>query len=163
MIERNALAFAVIWPANKQSYISLIDGEGVECAQFKVEQPLKGSELAKVVPEGYYVAPCKNCKVVTIAGRPVVRTVGEFDSAVITEKPQLGFEERMQNLERRERRREKREQAREEETALLRQRLKEAEAVTELPQGAQGDAGQVDEPEELEAVQQAQEGAANEA
>lgn len=108
MFSRNELVHAVIWPDGRKSSIALIDPDGIVVATLPVREPLRGSDLSRLIPDGYCV-DWDNCAVVNLSGEPVVRTVGQFDTAVVTERAELGFEERMQRLERRERRREKRE------------------------------------------------------
>lgn len=114
MIQRNKLVQAVIWPAGPNAHYSLIDAEGVELARVAVAAPVKGFDLAKVVPPGLSV-DVTDCEVLSMTGKNVARTRAQFDTAVVTERPEITFEERMARLERRDKRREEAEKRRQEE------------------------------------------------
>lgn len=109
MLSRNQLVHAVIWPKGPDSVVSLIDADGVDQAHVKVRQPMRGSDITKLIPEGYSVLP-EECHVVTTSGELLVNKGVKFDTAVVTERPEVPFEERLAALERRERRRVKREE-----------------------------------------------------
>lgn len=117
-LQRNQLVHAVIWPATRSATVDLIDVDGQEMASFKVAQPILGSDVARWMPDGYTVS-CQSCTVVAKSGAILVGAQAQFDTAVVTVRPEITFEERMERLERRERRREAREKKREEEIARL--------------------------------------------
>jgi len=118
MFERDQLVYAVIWPSASEALVQLIDTDGVVVAAYPVLEPLKGSEVIKMVPDGYCLG-FERCHVVKTTGSILVNTGVKFDTAVVTERAEVTFEERMARLERRERRREQRE-------LVLEQQLKEA-------------------------------------
>ena len=130
MYDRNQLVHAVIWPKGKTATITMLDAEGVVHSEFAVREPMKGSELSKMIPPGYGVE-FDDCTVLSMSGEILVRTVGEFDTAVVTERAQVTAEERLQRLERREMRRERRELEREQENAELRRQLADRETVVD--------------------------------
>lgn len=128
MFDRNQLVHAVVWPNGRKASLSLIDTNGGIQSTFTVREPLRGSDLAKMVPDGYRVH-CDDCHIVTMSGDVVVGTRAAFDTAVVTERAELTFEERMQRLERREARREKKQRQQEkyfrEQNAELERQLEE--------------------------------------
>lgn len=132
MFDRNKLVHLVIWPQGKKSAYTLTDGHGEVAAQVEVDEPIKGSDLARMIPDGFYVI-VKDCTVLTMSGKLVVATKAPFDTAVVTERAVVTAEDRLLRLERRERRREERAAAAEAENKELLRRLKEAEAVLEEP------------------------------
>jgi len=137
MFNRNQLAHLVIWPNAKTAVVSLIDPDGEAVSEMSVREPIKGSELAKKMADGFAIHT-KRCSVVSVSGDIVVRTRIPFDTAVVTERPVISFEDRMARLERRERRRELKAEADAIENEKLRaiveaqkKTLKENEAVVE--------------------------------
>jgi hypothetical protein len=133
MLKRNELVHAVIWPVTADAQYNLVAMETVEIkgeptvkevilGEVPVTAPVRGSDLAKMIPDGCCVK-YDGCTVVKLTGDILVRTVAPFDTAVVTEKAQMSMEERMQRLELRERRRGQREKEREQETARLRAEL----------------------------------------
>lgn len=101
MFDRNQLVHAVIWPIDELSAAALIDTDGVIQGRMPVYKPVKGDELSRMIPKGYCL-DFENCHVIKMSGDILVRTIGVFDTAVVTERAEVTFEERMQRLERRE-------------------------------------------------------------
>lgn len=124
MLDRNTLVHAVIWPQGPNAMVTLVDPDGVVASVVKVKEPLRGSDLAKMIPQGYGVET-DACTVLSMSGELLVRTEGEFDTAVVTERAHVSFEERMARLERRERNNAKRQRRLEEENRLLRGQVRQ--------------------------------------
>lgn len=154
LFDRNQLVHAVIWPNGKNPGLTLVDTDGVVQSHVAIRMPVKGSELAKMMPPGHFVEP-DQCTILSMSGRLMVGAKAPFDTAVVTERAEIGFEERMQRLERKERRREQRQKFLEAENRALSERLEaasqreeqeqvvnpleEEEATTETEQEAQSD------------------------
>jgi crotonobetainyl-CoA:carnitine CoA-transferase CaiB-like acyl-CoA transferase len=130
MIARNQLTHAVVWPNAKNANVALVDCEGTVLGEVPVSYPLMGSELAKRVPDGYSVQPT-GCNIVSMSGRLMVQTCGVFDTAVVTERPEVTFEERLARMERREANREKALAYEREKIARLEAELAERDTVVE--------------------------------
>lgn len=133
MFDRNQLVHLVLWPNASRAGYRLIDGEGEVIAQVKVSEPVTGAALSKVVPKGLFVDPT-GCTVVTLSGDVRVRTVGEFDTAVVTERSKPTPEERLALLERRDRKRDQREALLVAENAKILEALKERSNADETAQ-----------------------------
>lgn len=146
MIGRNKLTHAVVWPNAKNANVALVDSDGTVVGEVSVKYPLMGSELAKRVPEGYTVQPT-GCNIVSMSGRLVVGTRGVFDTAVVTERPEITFEERLARMERREANREKALARARERAARLEAKLAERDAVVEQDQQQPEPEQAQDEPE----------------
>lgn len=142
MFQRNELAHLVMWPREAKAKVELVDEEGVVLSALPVDWPLKGSDIAKMVPEGFCIDP-NGCTVVTMSGDILVSTVGEFDTAVVTERPEITFEQRMALLERRQQRSE----LREERLAAENQRLRD-QVRAEMEQETEEEPVVDDEPDE---------------
>ncbi len=110
VFDRNALVHAVLWPKGKASSVSLIDDEGVSQGEYRIVEPVMGSQLSKMIPQGFFLHT-GDCGVVSMAGKPVVATVAEFDTAVVTQKREVTFEERFKMMEASVLRRVRKEQA----------------------------------------------------
>ncbi len=136
MFDRNELVHAVFWPDAehpKEAKINLVDTDGVVQGEIDLDRPIKGAELASMVPNGFYLSPLK-CIALSMSGKQVVATKAPFDTAVVTERPEVSFEDRMARLERREMRRERRERQREEEHQRIMAEAREAaEGVPDEP------------------------------
>jgi len=145
VFSKDDLVFAVIWPNGDDANMSLIDADGVYLAHVPVKAPVKGADLARMVPKGFKVDTAK-CVVVHTNGGLMARTKAPFDTAVVTERRELSFEEKMQSFVR---------------TEVRRQQLraaKRAEAESILAEEGEGDADrdeeQVTEPEAVEPEKQ---------
>jgi len=135
MFNRNQLVHAVIWPNSDHPSVYLVDADGEVKSHVNVAEPLKGSELSKMMPDGYML-DVSGCSVMNMSGKFLATTVAPFDTAVVNERAEVSFEERMLRLERREARRERREAAMVLRERELMERLKAAEAVVEpVPDG----------------------------
>lgn len=134
MFDRNKLVHAVIWPAGEKPLVTLLDAEGVVLGEVVVREPLKGSELSKMIPQGCELE-IDQCTVVNMSGEVIVETALPFDTAVVTEKREETFEERLANMERRIKRREKRAERLEQEHRARMQELEDARVV----EGGQGE------------------------
>lgn len=117
---RNMLVHAVLWPVGPKAAISLIDTDGVELANFPIDRPMLGSELARYLPAEHSVS-FQQVQVVSLNGQLVVQTRVPFDTVVVTEKPVITTEERLERLERREQRRQRRFERDQEELRKLRE------------------------------------------
>jgi hypothetical protein len=133
MFDRNQLVHAVIWPNEKPSQIALVDAEGEVRSTVTFKLPMRGSDVAKWMPDGYQL-DVGGCTVVSMSGRVMVNTVAPFDSAVVTERPEVTFEDRMLRLERRDKRREERaaQLERQYQTALTELREQREEVVEDV-------------------------------
>lgn len=149
MFTRNQLAHLVFWATQARAKVDMIDPDGAVVGSTKVTTPLRGSDLARCVPEKFTVEPV-GCLVVTLSGDIRVGTRGEFDTAVVTDRDKPSLEERFLRLERRERRREQRERdlAAQNERLLAEREERQNEEVVEqdetpvepTPEGSEGDA-----------------------
>lgn len=110
--DRNQLVHAVIWPNAKDAAIALYDTVGVEVSRVKIDHPKKGADISRMMPQEYLLGVV-GCTVVSLSGKPVVSTKAPFDTSVVTERPEVTFEERLARMERTELRRRKREAQRE--------------------------------------------------
>lgn len=99
MYDRNQISHLVFWPNGKGSSLALVSDQGEVLSQLDVKEPVKGSELAKFVPNGYSLDP-GGCVVLSMAGQIIVGTKAPFDTSVVTERAEVTFEERMARLER---------------------------------------------------------------
>lgn len=144
MFDRNQLVHLVLWPNASGAGYRLVDDQGEVIAQVKVTEPVTGAQLAKLVPKGLFIDPT-GCTVVTLSGDIRVRTQGQFDTAVVTERSKPSLEERFALLERRERKREQREAALAAENQKMRNAMKAKEKADETAQV-------VEEPEIVEVV-----------
>lgn len=144
MLDRNQLVHAVIWPNGDDACVTLIDADGVYQSRFSVVQPLKGSDLARLIPPGYWLK-FDGCTVLSMSGDVLVGGIAEFDSAVVTERREVTFEDRIAILERRDIRRQRQH---DHEMNRLRQAQERAEAapVVEEPQTAGGDSAEPKDP-----------------
>ena len=124
MFTKNQLVHAVIWPVTNEAAMELIDTDGVVQSNVPIQQPQKGDEVSRMIPEGFEV-DVMDCYVVDLSGEIIKGSKAEFDTAVVTERAEIGFEERMARLERKEKRREKREARREQELIEAQRELKE--------------------------------------
>lgn len=124
MLSRNELVHAVFWPLEaKKSVISLADADGVFQASFEITAPLKGADLAKLMPlNGLVLA--SNCYAFSLSGEILVTTHVDFETVVVTERAVIDTEERLARLERRELRRERRTALELQELARLREQEK---------------------------------------
>lgn len=105
MFTRNQLVHAVLWPLAKRVSITMLDAEGVVHGEFVISKPMLGSELARMVPDGLFVAGEEGeLSVFSMSGDPVIATRVEFDTEVVTEKREMTLEERFAQLEMRQRR-----------------------------------------------------------
>jgi len=127
---RNDLVLAVIWPTGPEAFLSLIDAEGVFLGGFNVVEPVRGSEIAKMVPDGLRIH-FNDCSVINTSGRLVYGKKQPFDSAVVTERAQQTFEERFAALERKERYRDRRAKRLE---AELQSRIEEVQRLRDVPE-----------------------------
>ncbi len=107
MLTQKNLVNAVIWPNGPKAAIALFDtsaeGGGEQVALVPITVPKEGREIAKMIPQGFSV-DVQECTVVKLSGPIIKGTKAEFDTAVVTERPQITFEERLARLERVERR-----------------------------------------------------------
>lgn len=133
---RNKLVHAVIWPKGENPRIALIDTDGVEQSVLTITEPVKGQHYSNMLPEGYHLE-VQDCHVVSMSGKLVIATPVPFDTAVVTERAELTFEERLERMERRsiraEQERARREREREREVEALRQQLAEREREEAAP------------------------------
>lgn len=107
MFARNKMVHWVFWPALKeQSRLELYGPDGDMIAVWPVKEPIKGDVVARMVPDGHFIEAIK-CTVVSMSGRLIVGGKGAFDTVVVTERPVLTMDQRLEALERRERRRER--------------------------------------------------------
>lgn len=115
MLTKQNLVNAVIWPNGPKAAIALFDtsdeGGGEQVALVPITVPKEGREIAKMIPEGFSV-DVEECTVVKLSGPIIKGTKGKFDTAVVTERPEVTFEDRMARLERITLRREKAQKAR---------------------------------------------------
>lgn len=146
-LSRNELVHAVIWPKGNKSNLALIDGEGVIHGRITVEEPLRGSDLAKMIPDGLWLDP-QNCTVISMSGELLVNTKAPFDTAVVTERAETSLEQRLAMLERRERRREERERKNREENERLRQQIADQQVIEEQEEQQQQQEEQQEQQEE---------------
>lgn len=128
LFKRDDLVHAVIWPKGKSACVSLIDAYGVEQSLYPVRAPRKGSELAKMIPQGYSLL-VHECLVVNMSGKLVIGTSAPFDTSVVTERAEVTFEERMNRLERIQVRRDARQAQLERENAELLRQIEEGRAA----------------------------------
>lgn len=103
MLHRNELAHVMIWPEKKKGTIQLSNHDGEVLAEFEITSPVKGSELAKMMPDVWAVS-LSGCLACSVAGAIEITTYGQFDTEVVTERDQPTMEERFARLERVQRR-----------------------------------------------------------
>lgn len=150
MFERNQLAHLVFWPENNKSIVTLVDPNGVvidddgvelaepqemELASFKLDRPMLGMEIAKTLPADLCIKS-ENVTVVTMSGEIKVTTVAPFDTTVVTERPVISAEERLDRLEIREQRNEARQAKLARENRELREQIlaqRDRDEVVEEP------------------------------
>lgn len=131
MFNRNQLVHAVFWPLGEgTAFLSLLDTDGVVQGEIPVNEPLLGSEVARKMPDGFFIEP-EGCTVHSMSGKYLIGTPQPFDTAVVTERAQISDTERLDRLETTARRYQQRQTALEVQNNALRQRLEAAEAVTE--------------------------------
>lgn len=132
MFDRNQLAHLAIWPREKNSRITVLDGDGVVYASSRIDAPMRGSDIAKLLPPRFFV-DLGDCAAFSMSGDVLIRTVAPFDTTVVTEKAVISFDERMARLERREYRREKRQERLENENKRLRDEIEAARVIDPEP------------------------------
>ena len=156
MFDRNKLSHSVIWPAGPDANIHLVNQNNDLVAAFEVKEPIKGSDLAKLIPADYTL-DFENCIHVTMSGDLVIGRQIEFDTVVVTERAEVTFEERMARLERRELMRERERQRERLELQRLREQAAAREQVIEPEPEVIEDVGQPDEPQLDETVETVEE------
>lgn len=102
MLTRNQLTYAVIWPSGPDAALQLVTDDGEVYGEMSVTEPLKGSELAKLMPDGMAIV-ADQCSLITTSGKILVQTKTPFDTVVVTERAELTFEDRIAAMEVRER------------------------------------------------------------
>lgn len=105
MYTKNQLLNAVLWPTAAAASISLISPDGEVFGTFKLEKPMRGADLAALVPVHGEVS-VKSVTVTGLRDELVIKTVVPFDTDVNTERRVITAEERLRRLELREDRRE---------------------------------------------------------
>jgi hypothetical protein len=95
---RNGLVHLSIFPTSENASYDLIDqDEGEVYARVPVRDPLRGSDLSKMVPDGLQVE-FADCVVFNMSGKLVIGTPIDFDTAVVTERAEMSLEETMRRL-----------------------------------------------------------------
>jgi len=133
----------VFWPstgAQVDAQVLLCNADGEMFAAFKLEKPMRGEDLARLVPPGCGVETT-GCEVINSTGSLKVQDQMRFDTAVVMERRQQTFEERMERIERAQRAREKQfmelanaRQRIAEENERLREQLEQSEQQTGEPE-----------------------------
>lgn len=134
-MKRQELANVVIWPAGSNAIMRLLTEDGEPIAEYGIQAPVKGSELAKLVPEGM-VVDASEAVVVRMTGKIVHQTKTDFETIVVTERAEKTLEERIQQIERSNRlvreREERERQRRQREHDEVMERLRKREAELEV-------------------------------
>jgi len=108
-MDRKELTGVVLWPssgAKTAAQVLLCSADGEMFASFTLDKPMRGEDLARVVPPGCGVETT-GCEVISSAGKLKVQDQMRFDTAVVMERREQTFEDRMERLERQQRAREK--------------------------------------------------------
>lgn len=133
MFNRNQLVHAVFWPLGEgTAFLTLLDTDGVVQGECPFNEPLLGSEVARKMPDGFFVK-VEGCTVHSMSGKYLIGTPQPFDTSVVTERAQISDSERLDRLELTARRYQQRQAALEVQNNVLRERLEAAGAVTEPP------------------------------
>lgn len=100
MLTKNELFGRIFWPTHAKGLsVLLLDQQGDEIlASYKSDKPVRGDELARMIPDGHQCA-VENAYGVNLTGPLRVTTVGVFDTKVVTERAPIDLEARMSRLE----------------------------------------------------------------
>ena len=112
---RNGLVHLTVFPSGESASYALHDPQtGEVYAIVPVRDPIRGSDLSKMIPDGLHVE-FADCVVFNLSGKLLIGTAIEFDTCVVTERAEITIEERLQRMELRDQRRQALERKRQEE------------------------------------------------
>lgn len=125
MLTRKELTHAVIWPAAAGAILRLIapkwevvnpetgeveEMEDVPIGQIELEGPMRGADLARMMPDGMLLGG-KGCNIVSLSGEVVHQTKRQFETVVVTERAERTLEDRLAAIESANRRRQREHEA----------------------------------------------------
>jgi len=105
MLSRKELNHAVLWPNGTKAAYSLVSSDGEVVATVPLTVPVKGSELVRLMPDGFGVT-LNNATLVFKEGA-YTNERQPFDTVVVTERREVTMDERLARLEMRDANRQK--------------------------------------------------------
>lgn len=99
-MEKQKLTHAVVWPNGQKANVELVDPDGEVQAKVPIKFPVRGSDLARMMPD-QYTLETEACTVVSLSGKVLVASEMQFDTAVVTERREITMEEKIEIIARR--------------------------------------------------------------
>lgn len=156
-MERNKLTHAVLWPNGAEAAYSLVSPDGEVIATVALIEPVKGSDLSRLMPDGFEIS-LNNATLVFKEGR-YTNERQPFDTVVITERREVTLDQRLARLEMRDINRQKALTEAKRAHAKAEARLAEVEAqavIEAADEAARADAVEAEEAAKAKAIADAE-------
>lgn len=105
-LTRNKLTHSVFWPGKGDSTFALVNPDGEVLPEVFFNAPFRGSDIAKLVPDGFEILT-DNAVVLSMSGKVLIGEPTDFDTVVVTQRAEVSLEDRLAQLERKDRNRDK--------------------------------------------------------